>query len=368
MPERPAIRVAVLGAARFAETAHIPGVNAHPAASVRALYGRDLPRVKEMAARAGATEATDDLDALLARDDIDAVTVASSDDQHAPYTLAAARAGKHVLCEKPLTLHTERAAEMLHAARAAGIVHQVAFTFRHTWCLQEMRRMVASGEIGEPYFADISGEWLRPLTGVNAQTWRDDPALHGHGYIGEMGTHYIDAANFVLGDVGGHISELTASTRAVERPHATPDLAAILFRTSGGVDGRITVSRVTPAPAAYAVMHGNAAEGHMGSITVTGTKGALNASFSRGTAESLRAQRPGGEWTRVQLPAGADDGTPHALPRMFACYVDAIIGGADASGVAATFDDGYRAQAALDAIFTAAAERRWVEVPPGLPE
>src|SRR5690349_18100452 len=106
------VRVAVLGAANFSEVAHIPGVNAHPDGAVVALYSRDLARAQEMAARAGVPLATDDLDALLARDDVDAVTVPSTNDMHYTYTMAALRAGKHVFCEKPMALNAAQAAEM----------------------------------------------------------------------------------------------------------------------------------------------------------------------------------------------------------------------------------------------------------------
>src|SRR3990172_4139572 len=100
MPDKK-VRIAVLGAALFAETGHIPGLRTHPQAEVVALYSRDLKRAQEMAGRCSVPKGTDDLDALLARADIDAVTIVSSNDRHKPYTLAALAAGKHILCEKP---------------------------------------------------------------------------------------------------------------------------------------------------------------------------------------------------------------------------------------------------------------------------
>ncbi len=97
------VRVAVLGAANFSEVAHIPGVNAHP-------RGRWWPCSAATwlgaghGARTGVLQATDDLEALLARDDVHAVTVPSSNDNHYTYT-SALRAGKHVFCEKPMALN-----------------------------------------------------------------------------------------------------------------------------------------------------------------------------------------------------------------------------------------------------------------------
>jgi predicted dehydrogenase len=116
------VRVAVLGAANFSEVAHIPGINAHPKGEVVALYSRDLQRAQEMAEKNGVPEATDNLEALLARDDVDAVTVPSTNLNHYRYSIAALRAGKHVFCEKPMAVNAEQAAEMTGEAKARGLV------------------------------------------------------------------------------------------------------------------------------------------------------------------------------------------------------------------------------------------------------
>src|SRR3990170_7569484 len=216
MPDKK-VRIAVLGAALFSETGHIPGLRTHPQAEVVALYSRDLGRVREMAERVAVPEATDDLDALLARPDLDAVTIVSSNDRHRPYTLAALRAGKHVLCEKPMALSTAEAAEMTRAARASGLVHMIGFTFRHTYCLEELRRRVAAGEIGTPHFIEIQGEWYIRLPGEMDATWRDSLAVHGSGHVGEMGTHFIDTINYVAAPVAGFISEIASVTHVLPR-------------------------------------------------------------------------------------------------------------------------------------------------------
>jgi predicted dehydrogenase len=357
------LRVAVLGAASFAEIAHIPGVNAHPRARVVALYGRDLERARAMAERCGVPEVTDDLEALVARPDIDAVTVVSSDDMHHPYTMPALRAGKHVFCEKPMALNETQAAEMTHLAKQRGVVHQIAFTFRHNYGLSGLRRCLAAGEIGRPYFIEIHGEWFRPPKAPEDATWRDDAVRHGFGELGEMGSHYIDTANFLLGGFGGYISEITGITHALPRPNATIDLASALFRTAGGIRGQFLISRVTPAPASYGAIHGDGARGHLGYVVVTGDAGALSASFSRGDIESLRRLRSGSDWEALELPADAHEGKTHSIPAMFARFIDTVLTGSDASGIAATFDDGYRSQAAIDAVLRAAKGGTWEMVP-----
>jgi predicted dehydrogenase len=372
------IRVAVLGAASFAEVAHIPGVHAHPGAEVVALFGHDLGRAREMAQRTGVPEATDNLDALLARPDINAVTIVSSDDKHHAYTMAALRARKHVFCEKPMALNAHDAAEMAREAHARGVVHQMSFTFRHNHGLAGLRKRTLAGEIGAIRYIEMHGAWFtRPETREPARSYQN-AAYARMGYLGEMGSHYIDAVNFISGETGGFIEHVAANVVTVPRPHESPDLAAVLFRTAGGVHGQLLISRLTPAAASYAVIHGDGVRGHLGYIIVTGETGALSASFSRGNAESLRmlsrgnaeslhTLRSGAQWEALDLGADAYDRTPHSIPIMFSRFIDTILAGRDASGIAATFDDGYRSQAAIDAVLRSAENTTWERVPQAVP-
>src|SRR5207247_8053197 len=92
---------------------------------------------------------------LLASDDIDAVTITTPNAAHCEQALAAFAAGKHVFCEKPLGLDAPEARRMTEAAEASGKIHQVAFTFRYTYGLRQLRRRVQAGEVGEPYYVRI---------------------------------------------------------------------------------------------------------------------------------------------------------------------------------------------------------------------
>lgn len=371
MPDKK-VRVAVLGAALFSETGHIPGLRTHPQAEVVALYSRDLKRAREMAERCAVPEATDNLDALLARSDVDAVTIVSSNDQHKPYTLAALAAGKHVLCEKPMALTTADAAEMTRAAHASGLVHMIGFTFRHTFCLEEMRRRVAAGEIGTPHFIEVQGEWFVRMPDELDATWRDSLAVHGSGHVGEMGTHFIDTINYVSGPVTGFISGLAAVIHVIPRrvkdPDGslreidTPDLVAMLARTERGLQANVIASRITPPPISYGMVHwGERQRGHFGYIIVTGDKGALMATFTRGEGDSLQQTDERGRWQRVELPEEANDGQPHGVSRMMYSFVEAVHRGRSAE-TDATFDDGYRSQSAIEAILAGARLQRWEPV------
>jgi predicted dehydrogenase len=347
---------------------------------VVALYSRDLLRAREIAARCGVEIATDDLEGLLARGDIDAVTIASSNDRHYPYAMAALRAGKHVFCEKPMALGVAEAEEMTREARRSGVMHQTAFIFRYTDCLQTLRQRVLEGDIGTPYYAAVHGErYTAHPNGVRLATWRDDASLHGAGQMGEMGSHFIDTVNFVCGSQSGYICEVAAAAytaartvrddTGAERAVDTPDLVSLLFRTEGGLQGNIVTSKATPSPVPYEVMHEQTGRsGHMGYIIVTGDRGALMASFSRGGGESLLRMSPGAsEWERVSLPSGADDAQPHAVQRMMGSFLDNVIRGRPDGNLDPTFEDGYRSQAGIDAAMLACMSRRWEPVATDLP-
>jgi len=125
------VRVGIIGAGDFAEVCHIPGINAHPLGEVVALCARNRERVTALAARCGVPDIHTDYQGLLAREDIDAVTIAGPDALHGPATFAALAAGKHVFCEKPLAMDAAEAERMVEACAQSGRVGMVSYTFRY---------------------------------------------------------------------------------------------------------------------------------------------------------------------------------------------------------------------------------------------
>ena len=357
MPER--VRIAVLGAGRFASEAHIPGIKAHPGAELIALYSRSREQAERVAAAVGGVpEIALDLDALLARADVDAVTVPSSDDNHYHYTMAALRAGKHVFCEKPLAVRADLAAEMAREARARNRINQVAFIFRYTYGLQHLRQLVKQGDVGEPYYVAISWEGQSDVGAGRRRTWRDSAATYGAGWISELGSHFFDTVNWVVAPV----ADVCAITHAIPRtvvdeqgrdhPHETSDLANVLFHTTGTAKGEINISNISPPPPGVDNPWAQ----------VVGAKGSLYTTLTRGNGEVLRRRRPGGKWEDVRLPDEAYDGAPHAMFRMLGSYVDACLRGGIDRDQDADFGEGYQVQSALDQVVASARSRRFEPV------
>lgn len=352
------LRVGVIGTGAFAETCHIPGLQSHPEAEVVAVCGRRADRARELADRFGIRDACSDYRVLCARPDIDAVTIVTPNAYHRDQALAAFAGNKHVLCEKPLAMNVTEAKEMARAAEESGRVHQVAFTFRYNFAVEELRRRLQAGEIGQPFFARIqydSWEGLNPEWKVG---WREKADVAGGGLVFDVGSHLFDIARHVLGPIESatgfclnlpreRMDKTTGEATAVE----TDDLATCWFRFASGVRGQWFISRVTPPL------------GELGYLEVVGTKGALKAALSRGGVDILKSSRPGmPAWEEQSLPPEAADKTPHALPRMMHSFVDACRRGHIDPTRDASFLDGLAVQQGLAAVIAANADAHWVKL------
>ncbi len=160
-------------------------------------------RAKEVAAASGAA-ATDNWEEVLGRPDVQAVVVATPHNELAPITLAALRAGKHVLCEKPMGMSSREAEAVVEAGRRNGRVVKVGFNHRHHRAIRRAYDLVREGVIGDVLFLRCRyGHGGRP--GYERE-WRMDPKVSGGGELLDQGIHAIDLFRWFLGDltvVGG---------------------------------------------------------------------------------------------------------------------------------------------------------------------
>jgi predicted dehydrogenase len=358
------LRFGVVGAGGFAEICHVPGLQAHPQAKVIALCGRNAVNCRAMADRLGVPDVHTDFHELVSRPDIDGVTIATPDVTHAPVALAALRAGKHVFCEKPLTMTVEQARELVAEAKRTGLTNMVSFTFRYTHALEQAKALIRSGAIGQPTYCSIEVHWPSVMNPAGGSEWRNYAADATAGILGDMGTHHFDTIHYLLSPIA-RLSAITAVLPRTSRDRATGevrrtdaiDLVAMLFQTGEAaptvppfVQGNITASWMTPP------------RGHNGNVHISGTEGALSASMTRGAHETLELFRPGRGWDPVTLPEGAQGDKPLALSRMMGAFVDAILRGHPDPARDATFIDGLHTQLALDAAIRSANSKQWEDV------
>ncbi|MEI7556545.1 Gfo/Idh/MocA family oxidoreductase [Candidatus Chlorohelix sp.] len=186
-----------IGASDIARTAMIPAIRSQSHNFVKAVMSSNLERAKQYALETDIPAAYDSVEALLADPDIAIVYISTTNELHHSQTLAAAKAGKHVLCEKPLTMSIEAANEMVKACRDAGVVMGINHHLRNAAAHRTMRRMIAEGKIGQPLAARVfHAVYLPP----RLQGWRLHKPEAGGGVILDITVHDTDTLRFVLND------------------------------------------------------------------------------------------------------------------------------------------------------------------------
>lgn len=363
------VRIGVVGTSWWAQAMHLPSIASHPRARLAAICGRSAGRARELAAAYGIPAVYHDYRAMLDGGGLDAVVVVTPDDLHYEVTLAAIERGIHVLCEKPLALTAEQAAQMLARAEAAKVKHMVAFSWRGLPHYRYLRELVDSGFVGRTHAAQLSY-----LTGGGARTaysWRYDQR-RSNGALGNYGAHMIDLARWLLGDVVQVSAHL--ATRVVRPGLAGPlpdpanDQATLTLEFVGGAVGTIQASEVAQTGERF----------HEHQIRLYGDEGTLEADLSLAvsgdgrrqvciTTEIRGVRRGESRFRTLPLPAdllgGAD---PSALFDPFTKhpvgdrhFIDAIL--TDRSPMP-SFCDGLHVQAVMDAAQAAHSGRRWVPI------
>jgi 1,5-anhydro-D-fructose reductase (1,5-anhydro-D-mannitol-forming) len=197
--------MALLGTGSIAERAFVPAVQAVDGASLVAVLSRNATRGAAFAQRYCIPEVYDDLDALLRSSHVDAVIVATPDATHESQVIAAAQAGKHVLCEKPMT-HTYAGCERMAAAiRTSGIVFAMGYNNRFNSGLRHVKTMIDNGEIGPVRYARA----LLTSRVQDPQGWRAQGEQSLYWALSAVGTHLIDFWRWYFGEparVGGGLT------------------------------------------------------------------------------------------------------------------------------------------------------------------
>ena len=258
--EQSSFRVALLGT-KFMGKAHSQAyrnVNMYfsdaPHVEQVVICGRSPGETEQAREAFGWQEASTDWEAVVAREDIDIIDISTPGHLHAEMALAAAAAGKHVVCEKPLANTLDEARSMLAAVEAAGVRHLVMHNYRRVPAVALAKRMVEDGRVGEIYHfrARYLQDWAL-IPGLEL-VWRFDAKLAGSGALGDLGAHVIDLGRHLCGE----ISELAATSETFikQRPVSpgsgemadvtVDDAAALCVRFENGAIGTIEASRFAP--------------------------------------------------------------------------------------------------------------------------
>jgi 1,5-anhydro-D-fructose reductase (1,5-anhydro-D-mannitol-forming) len=186
-----------IGASSWASRYLVPAVRAVPGCCPVGVFSSSPARGEGFAAASGLPRSYASLDELLADPEIDAVYVSTTNDLHAEQTIAAARAGKHVLCEKPIATRVADARRMLAECEAAGVVLAVDHHLRGSPAIVAMREAIASGAIGEVVAGRVFHATSLP---EELRTWRLERADAGAGVVLDLTVHDVDTIRFLLDD------------------------------------------------------------------------------------------------------------------------------------------------------------------------
>jgi predicted dehydrogenase len=352
----------LIGYGSWAQRLHIPSIAMSAGATLAAVCGPDEGRARQLASEHGARLGTADYRAVIARPDVDAVLIASPNDTHAQIAIAAARAGKAVLCEKPLATTLADARRMTAAVREAGVTGMVAFTWRNVPAAQLAQATVASGGLGRLFHVAgylLHGRWLALDT---RRPWRFDRRRAGSGILGDLAVHVFDLLEMITGQA------ITRVCAGLATFGPKPDVAGqqpvfddgqILLEFAGKTRGTVRVSRVAASAGRppYPEMHSG--------IEIYGEKGALIHELHRHSGLELR--RPG-EAARLldapdPLPASDDEWvvTREIGRRQIERFAAAVLAKRPAEP---DFTSGLRAQAVVDACERSHDRGAWTDVEP----
>lgn len=212
-----------------------------PPARVSACYDPVEERSSKVASELGATTCSS-LDELLALDSVDAVIVATPNHLHEEHVLAAAAAGKHVFCEKPMALSVDQCTRMLDACRQAGVKLMVGQVLRYIGPFALLRKVVADGEIGEPKAMATVRLGGRGWGGFSSD-WRSSEDMTG-GVIFEVNVHELDLQRTILGEPLEVYA--AAGSYASNSELAYPDLYSVTTKFEQGRVGQLLAGMCTP--------------------------------------------------------------------------------------------------------------------------
>jgi predicted dehydrogenase len=353
------IKVAIIGTG-WGTRIQVPAFR-HVGMDVVGLWARSEEKAKQTANEHSIPFATSDYKALLARKEIDLVSVVTPPHTHAEISIAALEAGKHVLCEKPTAMNQGEAEKMLEAARRhprqiALIDHELRFNPTR----QRMKNLIAEGYIGEVYHVELTvlgAAMLNPKLVWNWWMERDK----GGGLWGAAGSHAVDALSWLL---GRRVLRLEATLRtfigdrfdADGKLHkmTSDDYCSAKVMFEGEINGTMQLSAVTTGVVTHRVL-------------VVGSKGSLVFEGEKLTGYRMDSTAP--EPLTVEV---SSDGIPDVLkssefPRHTITIAQALktaIESGDHSSLApaATFEDGVYIQKVLDAGYESSKKNVWVKV------
>jgi predicted dehydrogenase len=311
-----------------------------------AIAGRNEEAVAEAARRYGFAGHVTDWRALVADDRVQLFDNAGPNNLHAEPTIAAAEAGKHVICEKPLGRDAAESYETWQRVAAAGVKHMCAFNYRFVPAVRLARQIIESGELGE--IQHFRGAYLQEWGTTEGEIWRFEKATAGSGALGDLGAHVVDLARYLVGE----IERVSAMTQTFMPGRDVDDAVESTVKFENGAVGTIEASRFC--------------QGRKNHFTweINGSKGSLvfdlerlnELEYSEGNAgfRTVLVSEADHPFWEHWWPQGHIIGWEHTFVHELHHLLTAIRDDTDVAPHGATLEDGYRAAEVCDAMLRSA--------------
>jgi predicted dehydrogenase len=345
---------------------------------LRAVAARDAAKVSAFADVWGYESVETDWGRLIARDDIDAIDICVPNNLHKEIAIAAAQAGKWVLCEKPLAIDTAEGEAMVAAVEAAGVPNMVWYNYRRVPAIALARQLIDEGRIGQPYHyrALFLQDWTMAadLPQGGAALWRLDAAAAGSGVTGDLLAHNIDTAMWlngpitrVVADTETFIKERVHQETGQLQPVGIDDACAFLARFANGAMGTFESTRYARGHKALKTFELNGADG---SVAFDLHDSQWLSFFEYRTPAGDKVDSHTAGWRRVHATSfehpymdrwwvpGLSVGYEHTFVHALADFLRGIETGTPAEP---TFRTALQTQRVCDAVLASAAAGKWVE-------
>ena len=352
----------------FIDVPHFFDLPAPPV--MRAACGRNVSDLEAFAEKFGWQTTDTSWEHLVERDDIDLVDICTHNALHMPIAVAAAEAGKHILCEKPIAMDANEARQMLEAAEEAGVRHMVAFNYRRVPAIMLAKQLIEEGKIGEirHFNAVYYQDWL--VDPEFPYVWRHDAEKGGSGAHGDMNAHTVDLARYLLGEVDAVCGAQEIFVKKRPLPDGSgmgtvtaDDAMYFLARFQNGALGSFMATRFATGRKNYL------------RLEIFGSEGALVFNLERLNELNYYSRADAGKvqgfrnivvteathpFIDVWWPPGHIIGWEHTFIHEVR---DLLVAIAEEEPVYPDFYDGLRCQQVLDAVVESATEQAWMEIP-----
>jgi predicted dehydrogenase len=350
---------------------------------VHGVVGSSRARAEERAQAEGLPPAYESMEAMLADKRVQVVHITSPNHLHHAHATAALKAGKHVVCEKPMAMNSKESADLLELAEASGLVHATNFNIRFYPLCQHLSRLIRDDGLGDVRL--VSGHYLQDWLLLDTDwNWRLDPALGGTlRAVADIGSHWLDLTSFLTGSrIASVVADMEtfikvrrqpagtvetfakgAARDAVAREIKTEDCATILVRYANGALGSLAVSQIS------------AGRKNSLRVEVDGSRSAAAWSSEqpeelwlghRGRPNEVLPRDPGlmnaAGAAASLLPAGHVEGFAETFRALYAAVYQAVLEGRPAADSYPTFADGHDEVVVCEAVERSAREGLRVEI------